>query len=278
MKILAIPDQHGSDNWFNIIQDNTKKVDKIVQLGDWFDETEISPANQIENFKRACDFSRANPKFCICIGNHDLGYLSNPNVSNHQVNAENDIRKVIEENLDILNIAYCFANTIFSHAGFTKTWMQNNDFHTIEEVNKAFHDKNYKIFDWCGLFNSEGDEVTQGPLWVRPRALISDSYFINQIVGHTLVTEPIEVDLTVDDGSIDDSFIYFIYKNSSSYLIVSEIENNDLHVKMEKAKIINGKTNFIGEQVFNYSNFYKDTTPYKRTPVNGKISQILLNT
>lgn len=42
-----------------------------------------------------------------------------------------------------------------------------------------------ELLDWNGFFSGSGDEITQGPLWIRPESLLQDAYFQKQVVGHT---------------------------------------------------------------------------------------------
>ena len=46
-------------------------------------------------------------------------------------------------------------------------------------------EQNFHYFDWTGLTSPSGDEVTQTPTWIRPFSLMKDSYFPNQLVGHS---------------------------------------------------------------------------------------------
>ena len=36
-----------------------------------------------------------------------------------------------------------------------------------------------------GFFSPSGDEISQGPLWIRPESLLQDAYYPKQVVGHT---------------------------------------------------------------------------------------------
>ena len=42
-----------------------------------------------------------------------------------------------------------------------------------------------ELLDWYGLLSGSGNEITQGPLWIRPEALLKDVFYETQIVGHT---------------------------------------------------------------------------------------------
>lgn len=49
----------------------------------------------------------------------------------------------------------------------------------------AFNYAFEELLDWYGFFSSSGNEITQGPLWIRPEALIKDAAYPVQVVGHT---------------------------------------------------------------------------------------------
>jgi hypothetical protein len=63
-----------------------------------------------------------------------------------------------------------------------------------EEINAAFlENRNILNFNGTNIF---GDDITQGPLWVRPPSLSKNPLpGFNQIVGHTPVDEITKVKL-----------------------------------------------------------------------------------
>ena len=73
-----------------------------------------------------------------------------------------------------------------------KDWMRENyganDYIDMQEVIRKA-----KAFSFCG-FNCYGDDVTQGPLWIRPSSLFQDAFFKKQCVGHTEYTERLEAE------------------------------------------------------------------------------------
>ena len=87
MKILIIPDVHGnSKETIEFIENHKDSVDYVVSLGDYFDDFDesLNGLNMITGFKKLCELKKAEPqKFKICIGNHDLSYISDPHVSGH---------------------------------------------------------------------------------------------------------------------------------------------------------------------------------------------------
>mgnify|MGYP002623915860 CR=1 FL=1 len=225
MKILIIPDVHG--NWtetIKFIEDNKGSVDKVVTLGDYVDDFDekLNGENMINGFKKLCELKRAEPeKFNICIGNHDLSYISNPHVSGHHWEYALDYRKMFFDNIDIMDIIVKIDDWYFSHAGVSEKWYnffvkgaeknnKGNYFRIIpaeeweevkgdpvKEMNKLFHSGFFKLFDYCSEAGDWGDgnSPLQGPLWIRPPSLIPVSLFDKQVIGHTetYLKEPIPV-------------------------------------------------------------------------------------
>lgn len=121
----------------------------------------------------------------------------------------------------MIDIAQDIDGWIFSHAGFTHFWVNSmkeclhhaldkwpeeddgkplrwdesefsikflNDYwHTLEHW-PGTKNSNYEfdeLLDWHGYFSGSGNEITQGPFWVRPESLLKDAEYPKQIVGHT---------------------------------------------------------------------------------------------
>lgn len=190
-KVLVIPDIHGSTFWKSCI-DKIYDFDFIVQLGDWFDQwhNDWENVDQIENLREFIEFKKkyVNKVFAL-VGNHDLGYLMNESMSGHQKARYKDIREAMKEFEPFMDIGVKINEYVLSHAGFSKTWMKNNRFKTIEDVNEAFHECRYEPFRFDG-WDPYGNDITQGPTWIRPDSLINDMYFTKQIVGHTETKKP----------------------------------------------------------------------------------------
>lgn len=171
----------------------------------------------------------------FCIGNHDWQYLScghdAANCSGHQYDHAQEIRTILNSNKDIIHVGVEIDGWVFSHAGFTKTWRS----YMIQELHNMFDkwpeeddgtglrwderswslkflDDTFRslshfsgdpdsypafdeLLDWHGVFSSSGNEVTQGPCWCRPEALLRDALFPNQVVGHTeyCIGEPLKL-------------------------------------------------------------------------------------
>ena len=221
-KTLVIPDVHGTTHWKTCI-DKIDEFDYIVQLGDWFDQwvNKWDEVDQIENLREFIELKKKYPeKIFALIGNHDLGYLMNESMSGQQKNKFYDIKDAMKEFVPYMDIAAKIDGYVLSHAGFSKTWMKNNKFKTIDEVNAAFHDSNYEPFRFDG-WDSYGNDITQGPTWIRPGALIDDMYFKKQIVGHTEVKNPC---LLVKRGK-DEIILVDSKDHIKQYIIGEKVDN-----------------------------------------------------
>ena len=209
MKVLVISDVHGTNYWKSAIE-KVNNYDHIVQMGDWFDDwtNDWDKVDQIKNLEEALLFQKEyKDKVHILIGNHDIAYLTRDDLSGHQALKEDDIYHFLKEHIEELNIAVEIGGYVFSHAGFTKTWMNIHGFKTIEDVNDAFHEWYFAPFRFNG-WDTTGNDITQGPTWVRIDSLVADYYFPKQVVGHTplkkppFVTNKNGIDLIVVDDEV----------------------------------------------------------------------------
>lgn len=126
-KILIVPDVHGSREWL-VAKEKIGEVDFVVFMGDYFDSWENKWPSQGENFKGICEFKRANKdKVRLLLGNHDFSYISGTregaNCSGHQHKRVGEIRGLLNSNLDLIDLAFENDGWVFSHAGFSKTWV-----------------------------------------------------------------------------------------------------------------------------------------------------------
>lgn len=192
-KVIAIGDTHGRDIWKKIL-DKEKTFDKWIFVGDYFDSFDINVANQIINFRNIIEFKRNNPdKVITLIGNHDFHYTSacidSYSGFNHNTlfNMKSELDNLIKDGT--LTVAYQIDNFLFTHAGVTKTWCNENGIDTDDLVNSLNDYLIYKPivynFRVGNNMSPYGDDVTQGPLWVRPLSLLNDGLDYIHVVGHT---------------------------------------------------------------------------------------------
>lgn len=199
-KTLILGDTHGRGIWQLIVQ--KENPDRVIFLGDYWDSLEIPYSDQLYNFQRIIDFTRTSGKEVILlIGNHDAHYQRWAiNALEHYTGFQpiyaNDICQKLKDNEDIMQIAYKMDNFLFTHAGITKTWLENmeieNDENMVDVINDyAKYKPNLFAFGAIGrsgYVDPYGDNKWQNPIWVRPRSLMRDSKKLGyvQIVGHTV--------------------------------------------------------------------------------------------
>ncbi|MDR2098231.1 MAG: metallophosphoesterase [Spirochaetaceae bacterium] len=188
---LAIGDIHGRDFWKHYIHEDFKY---FFLLGDYFDSHSLPFSVQYGNFTEILGTARADRRVKLCLGNHDYHYLKNVTdiYSGYQREHRDEIREILENNMDILKIVYVTKdNYIISHAGVSAWFMERMKkagFNDVEGINTAFNE-NRAILDFNGK-NPFGDDITQSPIWIRPASLEKQPLpGYSQIVGHTPVRE-----------------------------------------------------------------------------------------
>jgi hypothetical protein len=244
-KTIVIGDIHGRPIWKEIVKRNGDAT-HFVFLGDYLDpypeptepESPFAANRLVDNLKDILDFKIANKnKVKLLIGNHDLHYMSNVEKSSrysHEMqrllSIELDLVKLVKN--DILQLCWNIDNVWFVHAGFTNTWLRNNRLQlNADELNNHFKEtlvvnpsKNpYGFVDKGYSTDGFGDDVYQGPLWVRPRAVKSDTPFDTyQVVGHT---QSNFMNIELSDVTLCDSLAwnkYYVYTMNRSLSGVSE--------------------------------------------------------
>lgn len=185
MKIVALGDIHGYQRWKRVF-DQEKDFDLVVFIGDYFDSFHNRANDQIANFLDIIAFRDSMPdKVKLLIGNHDFSYYPGiETCSGYQKFFAPQIREVFFSNSNKLQVTFEHDNFTFVHAGISKTWMKNYELESADDINKNFISRP-SIFKFNG-YNPYGDDITQGPLWIRPSSLLADFWGTNfQIVGHT---------------------------------------------------------------------------------------------
>ena len=192
-KVIVLGDIHGRDIWKKIVEANSD-ADLFLFIGDYFDSFHIDILTQMHNFREIIKFKNENPdKVITLIGNHDFHYTSacigSYSGFNYSIfyNMKLELDELIRNG--ILLIAHQIDNLLFTHAGVTKTFCEEQKIDTDNLVNSL---NDYLIFK-PNTFNfrsginhsSYGDDVTQGPLWVREKSLFEDGLDYIHIVGHT---------------------------------------------------------------------------------------------
>lgn len=227
MKIVAIGDTHGRDLW-KIISTIESDADKFIFIGDYFDSRDdIDVSAQIENFKKILEFKKENPdKVFLMIGNHDFHYLKGcgETYSGYQQYAAMDINEVLQPALTSghLQICHVYDDYIFSHAGLTQTWCENNDIdlYNIEEsVNVKFMKSMESFrFEYGENLDRSGDDVTQSPIWVRIPSLLKDMVKgFTYVIGHTMIKEMHMANNIIAIDCLGTSKEYLVIQNGEAF-------------------------------------------------------------
>lgn len=192
MKHIVIGDIHGKSVWKSLVN---LEYDKFVFVGDYFDSFTEPGIIQLNNFNEIIKFKKDNPdKVELLIGNHDYHYFpgSRREYSRYNAPMRNDFENALYDayNEGLLNVCYEYNNYLFSHAGLTNTWCKNNDIdmnNIVNSVNELFRFKPGKFeFKMGNNFSNTGNDITQGPFWVRPQSLYRDCIDgYKFVVGHT---------------------------------------------------------------------------------------------
>jgi len=197
---LAIGDIHGREFWKKFAEED---FDEFYILGDYFDSYEYSFMEEYRNFKEIVKTARADPRFKLCLGNHDYHYLNSipsfERYSRFDSLHSGKINEALEEAMDLFKIVYeCEAcgrgedgapgggEFLISHAGVSNSFMRLNRIENALDINNRFaRDRTILRFNGKDVY---GNDKNQGPLWIRPPSLCADSPGgFSQIVGHTPV-------------------------------------------------------------------------------------------
>lgn len=193
MKHVAVGDTHGRNVWQRIV--DKEPCDKFVFIGDYFDSFDVSAEQQMENFKNICQFKRDNPeKVVMLIGNHDFHYRMlglGDRYSGFQRAYQFSIQHLLVEAKDIMQMAYSYADVMFTHAGVSSAWLKHYDYSVgdIADWVNMLWKMNPMAFRFSDSDRTGfGEHPLQSPIWIRPAALYENRpENMIQVVGHTRV-------------------------------------------------------------------------------------------
>ena len=250
MKTIIIGDVHGRDQWKQIVAQE-KDADTVIFLGDYFDSFDISAVEQMHNFKEIVEFKETSftnagtddqhkTQVILLIGNHDYHYfpeINDSSTSGYQTKMALVIKQLIGENRKHLQVAHRIGEFVFSHAGISSEWLDDTvtdwtEQNMVDKINELFKYtplsldyRSFKMFsatEWSGA-SGYGNETYQGPMWIRPKALMSANKDtlrkkIIQVVGHTYQNE-------IDkEGKATGGRYYFVdvQETSQEYMIITD--------------------------------------------------------
>jgi hypothetical protein len=199
MKQTIIGDIHGRPIWRRIVEDE-KDSDRFIFLGDYVDTHEdTTPVEQAQNLEAIIAFKKQKveegKEVILEIGNHDEHYFPHgtQEYSGYQPRMRPTFEYIYKTNGDQFQVAFIDEhNTIYSHAGITETFLERMCISgtpkgIVRSLNELWVRKPHMFGFYPGDRSFCGDDVRQGPLWVRPNSLWRDSIPNLQVVGHTSV-------------------------------------------------------------------------------------------
>lgn len=235
-KIIWIWDLHWNNTWEKIVK-YEEDADKIIFVWDYFDSYKIPFEKQKENFLKIMEFKKKNnKKVNILLGNHEVHYLSDDKMWWwYNLEKAQEIKSVLEEYIDELEIAVCVEYTLFSHAWISKTWLSkikpyldpSKDLY--QEINRLFlevYKQKDNPFSFYEKDETKWDNVNQWVLRIRPESLSEDALdWYTQVVWHSYV------DINTRK-SYKKKWLYFIDNFVTNFW--SEKNERNYYLKIEK--------------------------------------------
>lgn len=236
-KITIIGDLHGRTTWRQMVDANPDS-DLYIFMGDYFDSFHIDIMSQMHNFRDLIKFKKENTdKVITLLGNHDFHYTSGCigtySGFHHSLlfNMKLELDELIRDG--ILIMAHQIDKYLFTHAGVTKTFCEEwkiDAENLVESLNQQLiHRPIVFNFRAGNRYSATGDDITQGPLWVRPTSLMEDGLDYMHVIGHTERT-------MIETVSNDDGYGYINTDSQQygNYLELLVHDSGDTQVNIKK--------------------------------------------
>lgn len=192
---VVIGDIHGLETWKGIVEEHPDC--RVVFLGDYLDPIGYVPRERLlSNLTEIIALKERRPnEVVLLLGNHDLHYFcTDIDVSSRFDFAIGEkASRLFLEHIDMFQYAYQEGDYLFTHAGVSRAWFEN-DFHgdihspIAEQLN---HPKDSQVPALCRLGHTRGGDegATGGIFWADKRELSEPLPGFTQIVGHNRVAE-----------------------------------------------------------------------------------------
>lgn len=179
-KILAIGDIHTKQWILDLVENVIHKYDRVIFLGDYIDDWEAEPMQNINILKRMYDFEQWHEdKVRLVIGNHDYGYAFNTPTTHSGFSPMTHTLLHVPENkylvdwLRNMQVIYEEDDVFYSHAGITEEWQkQFSDSFSVKSL-------------WSPI----------SPIWARPDEVTYSE--IKQVIGHNTYETCLQLTPTV---------------------------------------------------------------------------------
>lgn len=228
MKLLIFGDIHGRDCWEEVIIKETP--DKVIFLGDYVSthDKNMTSEQQCSNLEDILNYKEKNSdKVILLRGNHDIQHLGYywARCSGFDNKVYNWMSNVKERFLKLTQWIHIENNIIFSHAGISQVWLDNNKL-SLRGINNEPPSEKF-AFTPDNPNDYSGHSITQPPTWIRPYSLIDCNIKgYSQVVGHTPVSDICNLK-NFKDCNIEED-IWLCDALPDQYLI---IEDNNFTVK-----------------------------------------------
>lgn len=228
MKTVILGDIHGRTVWRDILE--KENPDRIIFLGDYVSTHEgIRPKQQITNLREIMERKEdESERFILLRGNHDMQHLgyhwaecSGPVYEVMRFMGDPEFReRFLEWTQWVYEMKTEDRTILFSHAGVSQVWMDNNGIQDVGDINALEPSERFS-FTPDTPWDGDGDSVTQPCTWIRPDALLKAAIpGYTQVVGHT----PLKVDLPTElkTGKTQDAIWLCDTLHVPSYLILED--------------------------------------------------------
>jgi hypothetical protein len=166
------------------------EVDKVVFLGDFFDDWGATAALNADTIDAAQTACKSDDRVVLLYGNHEISYHLQQRCSGYNVETQLEAyAEVFRE--DFWQLSFSADNWLYTHAGLCTGFAKWQDIDTTksaadvsEQLNKLWED-NHGIFKTVGEARG-GWSQRPSPLWADWNELTANlPKGLKQIVGHT---------------------------------------------------------------------------------------------
>ncbi len=227
---IVFGDIHGIGFWKWVVAEHP--TDRIVFLGDYLDPYFYIPSSQlVANLRNIIDLKKERgDDVVLLLGNHDVHYFDNeaPNSTRRDEQIAYRAKQLFGENRHLFAFAFQDGNTIFTHAGISQQWFEQ-DFggdinrNIADQLNNPANEQQRRAIYNIGYLRGGCDNYG-GIVWADIKELTDPLHGYSQIVGHNRVKEITERTSTVPDTKI-------IFCDSLYNLNYLQITSDDQYIK-----------------------------------------------
>jgi hypothetical protein len=195
---IVLGDIHGSTYWKHVIADNSDC--RYIFLGDYLDPYEYVPRRELlGNLRQLIAFKQEHPQdVVLLLGNHDLHYFMEEveTCSRFDLQIAMRVADIFHENRRLFRFAFQDGNYIFTHAGISQGWF-DNDFrgdsnrNIAEQLNHPTPGLQELTLFNCGRLRG-GSDRNSGIFWADTEELNEPLQGFTQVVGHNRVADILE--------------------------------------------------------------------------------------